>query len=223
MSNVYKYQDSVDCIVVSMRISINPPRIGTWILLITSCLALTRFLVLFFESYSVVRAERQADIDLIELCSAGAAKDSDKFRSACMQARSERAAPIFLKAILKSIRTAFSDFSECFNSPARIAILLLFCLSGLALPVVKTISTLTASYLEPSLRFQGVVPAEDEDEEECRVVVLNGDVNGMFTALTNKMTGKRRQRQRLATLMDIEDDVDRVKPAWTSVKLGKED
>lgn len=207
----------------SMQISIKPPRIGTWILLVTSCLALTRFLVLFFESYSVVRAERQADIDLIELCSAGAAKDSDKFRSACMQARSERAAPIFLKAILKSIRTAFSDFSECFNSPTRIAILLLFCLSGLALPIVKTISTLTASYLEPS-RLQGVDPFDDENQEQCRVVVLNGDVNSFMDAVSNRLRAfPGRRRQRLPLLSDIEDDSDRTSNAWTSVKLGKED
>lgn len=218
-----------------MRISIKPPRVGTWFVLITSGLAATRFLVLFFESYSLVRAERQADIDLIELCSAGAAKDSDKFRSVCMQARSEQAAPVFLKAILKSLRVGFSDFSECFNSPSRIAILILFCLSGLALPVVKTISALATSYLGADAISRVQALRFDENDENCQVVVLNGSnhrggaMQHLASRLRTTLPGTRRSR--LPSLADIEEDhgewqqqqQQHMGGAWTSIKLGKED
>jgi len=194
-----------------MRIPIKAPRIATWVLIVTSCLATTRVLVLFFESYSVVRAERQSDIDLIALCKAGAARDSDKFRSACMQARSEQAAPVFLKAILRSIRTAFSDFSECFNSPSRIAILLLFCLSGIALPVVKAICALATSYLgsDAFSKLQRV-SFDADDQEDCQVVVLNGDPRGVLDNISRSIRSlpRRTMRKRLPALADIEEDSD---------------
>ena len=216
-----------------MRFSIQPPRIASWFALVTSLLAFTRFLVLFFESFSVVRAERQADIDLIQLCSAGAARDSEKFRAACLQARSEQAAPVILKAILRAIRTGFADFAECFNSPSRIAILLLFCLSGLALPIVKAASALAQQYLGPDAlaRVQGL-RLTDEDEFEngsCEVVLMDGQPQRLLQSWGNRLRALpgRSRRPHLPSLSDLElvEDADGGggAPQWTSVKLGKGD
>ena len=42
----------------------------------------------------------------------------------------ERAAPIFFKAVLRAVTSAFCDFAEAFGSPSRIALLVLFCVTG---------------------------------------------------------------------------------------------
>ena len=96
--------------------------------LIGLALSFVRFSVLFVESYSVVSSERAADQDLLKLCSSGAAADSAKFRSLCLAARAESAAPLLFKALLRSLKTGVHDFFEAFNSPTKIALLLLFCL-----------------------------------------------------------------------------------------------
>lgn len=197
--------------------------------MVTSGLTLTRFIVLFCESYSVVRLERQADIDLIELCGAGAAKDSHKFRAACMQARSEQAAPVLLKAILKSIRTAFVDFVECFNSPSRIVVLILFCLSGLALPIVKALSTLATTYIGQNMLERPHIRCDvaDEDNDRYEVVVLN---NNNYRGLIGNMTRRlktlpqRNKKTRLPMLLDMEEEGNAEGNAsWGTVVFGKED
>ena len=211
----------------NMRFSVKQPRIATWCFFITAALTITRFLVLFFESYSVVRAERQADISLIDLCTAGMAKESEKFRLACLQARSEQAAPVFLKAILKAIKTAFSDFSECFNSPSRIAILLLFCLSGLAMPVVKALSALATSFIGQNGTVSRMHFGDDDDDDGChQIVVLENENRTLLNSMANRLRTfpMRKRRNRLPSLADIEEDViddAHLSNAWTTVKLGK--
>ena len=196
-----------------MRIISQRPRVATCFFATVVALSITRVLVLFCESYSIVRAERQADIDLIQLCSTGAAKDSEKFRAACLQARSEQAAPAVLKAILKSIRTAFNDFAESFNSPSRIVVLLLFCLSGLALPVVKTFTNLVNAYMgtDALSRLHGLHFSEEDnpdDQESCRIVVMNTERRGLAGAVAHRLRvmPSRRGRSKLPSIVDHEVD-----------------
>jgi hypothetical protein len=153
-----------------------PRQLSTWVSIISFGLFASRFLVLFFESWSVVRSERTADAKLLEMCSRGIADESQKFRALCIQARAEQAAPLFLKVILRAIRTAFSDFMETFHSPSRIALLVLFCVSGLALPIVKAASSLVSAHLKPDsfARFAHIKEHCDDDQEACAVVVLEG-------------------------------------------------
>jgi hypothetical protein len=105
-------------------------------------ISVIRVLVLFSESYSLVRAERAADAQLLNVCreQEAAASASAKFRSACLAARSDSAAPVLLKALLRAVHTAFTDFIESFNSPTKIIILVLFVLSGLSAPVIKVVA-----------------------------------------------------------------------------------
>ena len=136
-------------------------------------------------------------------------------------------APLVFKAILKALRTTFSDFTESFNSPARIAMLLLFCLSGLALPVVKAVSSLATAYLgpDPLARLHGLHLHEDDDQEACEVVVLNGGkARGASWAnrlrrLPGRMAG-RDSRLTLSALTEGEAYDSDSGTLWASVKLG---
>ena len=133
----------------STKFKVWKPSISAWFLIISFSLAFARFLVLFFESWSIVRAERGSDNDLLQLCKSGVALESAKFRATCLQARADQAAPIFLKVILRALKTSFLDFSEAFSTPTRLVLLVLFILSGLALPVVKMITSVLAAHLKP--------------------------------------------------------------------------
>lgn len=200
----------------SFELPLRGPSVSKWFLLVTVSLALVRIIVLFSESYSVVRSERLADDQLIELCSRGAAAESDKFRTLCLQARAERAAPIVFKALLRAIRTAFSDFTEQFNSPSRIAILLLFCLSGLALPIVKTLSNLASHWLRPDVLngLHGV--HHGDDREACEVLVLNGATS--WTDRLRVLPNRAARRLTLRTVEELSDD----NGVWDPIHLGAE-
>ena len=177
----------------------------------TSLLTLARFLVLFCESYSIVAAERTADVDLLRLCTTGAAADSVKFRSLCLRARSESASPLVLKALLKSFKDAFLDFSETLNSPSRVVMLVLFCFSGLALPVVKAVSKLATLHLGPERRrkymdgVSGIKFDDEEDQENCHVVVLDSGRQGIVSSLRARLPGSSRKSIRFS---DEEDEFD---------------
>jgi hypothetical protein len=182
-----------------------------------------RFVVLFCESFSTIRSERLADEELLQLCGHGAAADSAKFRTLCLRAKAERAAPIIFKAALHTVRTAFLDFTESFNSPAKIAMLLLFVVSGLALPVVKAITSLAAAHLgpDPLGRLHGL----DEDNAEqgaCEVVVLNGGRSSWARRLRPHMGRSRRARSlTLGGFGDEDEDDAGAEPAWSQIALGR--
>jgi len=205
-------------------LGLRAPSITKWMFFVSTSLVFVRVFVLFCESYSTVHSERISDDQLLELCSRGAASESAKFRQLCLQAKSDRAAPLLFKAILKAIRTTFSEFAESFNSPARIAMLLLFCLSGLALPVVKTVTSLATAYLGPDSRgrIRGKMHMhEDDDQEACEVVVLNGGHSSTSWARRLRQLPRiagRRDRLTLTKLNEDEDQYD--DPHWASVKLG---
>lgn len=194
--------------------------------MISGALVLIRFVVLFCESFSVVRSERLADDDLIELCGRGAAADSVKFRALCLQAKADRAAPLIFKAVLRAIRTSFADFTECFSSPSRIAILVLFVVSGLALPVVKAVSALATAHMSPLVNAaSGYGLPSESDHEACEVVVLNG--NGRTSWINRlrprRMSNRTRVRQLALTspFEESEEEDASDAPVWQPVHLGR--
>jgi hypothetical protein len=183
---------------------------SSWLALIGLSLSFVRFTVLFIESYAVVAAERTADQDLLKLCSSGAAADSTKFRSLCLSARAESSAPLLFKALLKSLKTGVHDFFEAFNSPTKIALLVLFCLSGLALPIVKAVSMLATQHLGPDklARLQGLHLSDDEESPDCQVVVLNGGASdrsawARINSRLRRVPGRRRDK--LLTIADEDE------------------
>lgn len=91
--------------------------------------------MLFLEALSAVRNEREQDYELLQLCREGSARGSMKMRAACLQAQADRASPVVLKAVLRAVSIAWRDFSDSVSSPGKLAIVVLFVLSSLFLPV----------------------------------------------------------------------------------------
>ena len=120
-----------------------------------SLLAFARVAVLVLESYSAVRGERLADAELIAMCHAKAAQGSADFRALCLKKRAEQASPVVFKALLRACASAFADFAESMSSPTKVLLLLLFCFTGVAAPVVKAFSTLLVDNLKQRRRRWG--------------------------------------------------------------------
>lgn len=134
-------------------------RIVAWASTFLMLLTLARTCVLFLESRAEVRDEREADVELLQICSTGAARGSSKFTSACLQARADRASPLLLKAAVRAVATAWREFADVVSTPYGLLSALFF---------------LTSSFLVPSLpwlRLLGRTVA-CEDDVESRVVVL---------------------------------------------------
>ena len=91
--------------------------------------------VLFFEALAVVREGRYEDYELIAVCQRGDARGSAKMREACLKARAEIASPVLFKAITVAVGTAFKDFSDTVGSPFKFAVVVLFIISSVALPI----------------------------------------------------------------------------------------
>ena len=92
-------------------------------------------------------------------------------RALCLRKRAERAAPILLKAVLRAVTTAFTEFCEVFSSPSRVALLILFSITGIAAPIVKALAALfIQSIKKRRMRRSGAKyvtsDSEDSDEEE---------------------------------------------------------
>jgi hypothetical protein len=208
--------------------NLRAPSVTRWVAALSASLVFIRFFVLFCESFSVVRSERLADADLLELCGRGAAADSQKFRSLCLQAKAERAAPLLFKAVLRAMRTAFHDFAESFNSPSKIAILLLFVVSGLALPVVKAVSSLATAHLGPFRqpntlsRIHGLDDDLVDAEDPAGVVVIDTDQRRRLSWPRRlRPRSSHAQRARSLTLIDCDEEDAHDATVWTSIKLGK--
>lgn len=123
--------------------------------------SVARVSVLFLEALSAVRHERNQDTDLLELCKQGLANGSMKMRTACLQAQADRASPIFLKAMLRAVSTAFADFSDSVSSPGKMLIVVLFVLSSMFLPLNSW--------------CRALFPGERSVESSQHIVVLAAD------------------------------------------------
>lgn len=170
-------------------------------------LAAVRVLVLFSESYTLVKAERTSDHSLIDLCrrEEAAASASAKFRSACMSARAESASPILFKALLRAVHTAFTDFVEAFSSPTKIALLVLFVISGLSAPIIKMLAKTFVAGLsvtgDPT--GYGKEHLSDSDDDETRLLVLKQPGRD-----GRRVSWGRRRAQRVPPLLITEVEAD---------------
>jgi hypothetical protein len=131
-------------------------------------LTFARIVVCLVEAYSQVRHERLADEGLMRLCNdpASEAASAPDMRALCLRKRAERAAPIVLKAVLRAVTTAFSEFCEVFSSPSRVALLILFSITGIAAPVVKALAALFVQNLKKRRQRQRGAKYVTSDSEE---------------------------------------------------------
>ena len=124
--------------------------------------------VLYLESLAEVRSDRQADVELLELCAAGAARGSIKMREACLKAQADRAAPVFLKAILHAHGVVWRELSDTCGSPLKFAFFLIFLLSAIimpALPWIKMLSGGRQAVVWKRGRGRGRWAACDDDDD----------------------------------------------------------
>lgn len=209
---------------VPARFELKQPSVSRWVAIVSLALVLARFVVLFCEAFSAVRSERLADEELLELCGRGAAADSPKFRTLCLNAKAERAAPLLLKAALRAVKTCFQDFSESFSSPSRIALLALFCFSGLALPVVRAVSSFVHIHAagDALAKLHGVGVGGEEDQTDCEVMVLDdGSGRSRFPYRLRPRFGTRGRAKQLTLGNAIEEDCDDDDTqVWSTVRLG---
>lgn len=118
------------------RSHLSPKRAIALLSAILTCYSAARVGVLFFEAIAIVREERGQDAELLELCQRGDARGSNKMREACLKARADRASPLLAKAIVYAVSTAFKDFTDTVGSPFKFAVVLLFIISSVALPIL---------------------------------------------------------------------------------------
>ena len=151
----------------------SPKKVFALITATLTFLTFARIVVCLVEAYVAVRTERLADEGLMRTCNdpmqeATAAPD---FRALCLRKRAERAAPIVLKAVLRAVTTAFSEFCEVFSSPSRVALLVLFSITGIAAPVVKALAALFVQNLKQRRMRRSSAKyvtsdSEDTDDED---------------------------------------------------------
>lgn len=158
---------------VKARVSVfkamaSPKKVFAIITAALTFLTFARVVVCLVEAYVEVRSERLADEGLMRMCNdpqQGASVAPD-FRTLCVRKRAERAAPILLKAVLRAVTTAFSEFCEVFSSPSRVALLVLFSITGIAAPVMKALAALFVQSLKKRRMRHGGVKYVTSDSEE---------------------------------------------------------
>ena len=133
-----------------LKIMTSPKRVFACITAALTLLTFARIVVCLVEANSEVRHERLADEGLMQLCNDPSAEATvaPDLRALCLRKRAERAAPIVLKAVLRAVTTAFTEFCEVFSSPSRVALLVLFSITGIAAPVVKALAALFVQSLK---------------------------------------------------------------------------
>ena len=145
----------------------SPKKTLALVSLAITALSAIRVVVCVAESYSAVAQERQQDVELMKLCDSGHGGASADFRALCLKKRSERAAPIFLKALLRAVTSAFTDFCEAFGSTSRIMLLVLFCITGVSAPIAKALAAIFVQNLRRRRqRRQEVESDSDSDEDD---------------------------------------------------------
>tara|TARA_B100000575_G_scaffold181906_2_gene146073 strand:+ start:669 stop:1199 length:531 start_codon:yes stop_codon:yes gene_type:complete len=145
-----------------------------WVTVACTVVSFSRVAVLFLESLSVVREERTADYELLELCRSGSAKQSPKMRTACLQANAERASPVVLKAIVRAVSTTFHEFAASVNSPFGFATVALFVLSSLVLPIAPMIKAVSGAWRGSRVQdlHRDVDYDSDDLEDHTRHIVM---------------------------------------------------
>ena len=182
-------------------------RVFAFIGAVSLFLSVVRIAVLFFESYTLVASERASDHQLLKICreQESAAISSAKLRGACLSAKTETAAPLVFKALLKAVATLFSDFAELFSSPTRVVVLILFVVSGLGAPVV----TLAFRTFLAGLRVSSGKDhdSDDSDVEDMRqlTLVVNPGIQSILKGSPDRH-GLLTHRRRAPTVARVESD-----------------
>jgi hypothetical protein len=185
-----------------------------------------RVAVLYLEAVSAVRADRQADLELLELCASGHARGSPKMREACLKAQAERAAPIVLKALMRSCSIAWREFLVHTGSPFKLFLVLLCVLSAFVVPVMPMLRVLCGVLAGSSAKNRD---SDSESDDEALVEHFI-DMSHQFQSSGGMRRRLRRLLPKLALMPATErqfDELERQKsgarllqgPEWSEVSL----
>ncbi len=176
----------------------SPKRVWTFFCGLAAFLSFARVASLFLESYTTVRSERSSDHRLLDLCkSDNAPTESAHMRAACLKAQRDQASPLIFKASLRAVNTAWEEFSETIGSPFKLAVVVLFLLSGLVMPLMPAVRAASeaASMMASEI---------EDDDEETQVIVVNGG----FPRLTqNSVRSRVKRLLRGADVEEVGEDV----------------
>ena len=206
--------------LAKLRLAPSPRRVFAVAASAFTTLALVRVLVLLFESYSAVRSERLADRELMAMCDAGTGAQSADFRALCLKKRAEQSAPVLFKALLRACGTAFADFCESMSSPTKVLLLILFCFTGVAAPVVKALAAVVADSVRRRRRKRrrgddkdsGSDDESSSEDGEPRIVVVAPNSGPVRRTARQRLTSTlRRSARRIVQgppLLELEDGED---------------
>lgn len=160
--------------------------IGVSLFAVILILVSTRFVISYHESYVIIRAERRADIDLVDLCASGAARESPKMRVACLDAQSDGAAPIYLKAFIRTVSGTAHELTSYFGWPFKVTGV--FILIALLLTPLRALSeVIRGSRTEASAAHHTIYVVNGD--EHCNIEDMTPDQPRRFDRI----------RQRIAT------------------------
>ena len=147
----------------SSRRKLGPKRACGLVSMMLAAMGTCRVAVLYLESISAVRADRQADLELLDLCASGHARGSPKMREACLKAQADRAAPIAMKALMRACSIAWREFQDSTGSPFKLFLVVLCVLSALVLPVMPMLRVLFGLMADASTKARDSDSDDDED------------------------------------------------------------
>ena len=84
-----------------------------------ACVCSMRYVMLIYEMWELVVAERTSDRELLDLCADGAAQRSNRMRSACMEAMAAQASPLVVDVLFRSSRVFASEIVSLFSQPVQ--------------------------------------------------------------------------------------------------------
>lgn len=226
----------------SGRRKLGPKRAFGLVSMMLAGMSTCRVAVLYLESISAVRADRQADLELLDLCASGHARGSPKMREACLKAQADRAAPIAMKALMRACSIAWREFQDNTGSPFKLFLVVLCVLSALVLPVMPMLRVLFGLVADASTKARDSDSDSDDDDEALaqHFIEMRGGVpsgmqrRGPGAHLRRRLRALWPQVRRLALderrIEELERQKHTTSPrmlpappgAWADVSLGHE-
>jgi len=147
------------------------------IILSTTAIGLTalRYLVVYFETFSIIRSEREQDHELLELCASGAGRSSPRMQATCMDATAARASPLLLAVFMRSASVFGHELYSLVAQPLQsVTGLSMLTMVGIA-PWLAPLKT----FLMTQLLRRDTVSAETDYRDDHVVVLTNGSFDDL--------------------------------------------
>ena len=137
---------------------------------ISLIVAFMRYMVIFFETFSIVRSERDQDLELLELCSKGAGRSSPRMQATCMDATAARASPLLLAVLMRSATVFGTELYTLVAQPLQsVTGIGMLTMVGIA-PWIAPLKT----FLMTQLLRRGTTASTPDYRDDHVVVLTNG-------------------------------------------------